>query len=358
MKTRDIRKSPPRLGTSAAPLRSARMCVLLLCVSFLLPGLSGCFLVSEEKDRLAPPLVEAPEVQYDVKEVKRRPLFVNSIRIAGSLAPVRKQELYFKAGGRVDRLFISREDFYLRKGNVPVRKGDILAELDSGNLASQVQRQALQLEKTQNTYELKKTLGANVYELRNAAIDVRLAELLLEELQDSLARRRLVAPFSGVVTLFDAEEGEYVEPYAPVMVVIDPTEIVLECTGDAVRRFRTGMEATVTYQGEDYRGRVIASTEDSPDSSVFEEKEMIVDVERLPADAAIGDTATIGLVLERAEEAIVLRKDAIYQYAGRSYVNVLKDGLKEEREVELGIETTVEVEIVSGLEEGELVIIR
>ena len=328
----------------------------LLCL--LLIAFSSCFLISEEKERLAPPLLDSVEVQYDVKEITRRPLFVDSIRMAGSLVPVRTEELFFKDGGRIDRLFISREDFYMRRGNISVKEGDVLAELESGNLASQIQRQKLMLEKARNTYKIKEILGANTYELRNAAIDVQLAELLLQELEDSLARKRLVAPFSGVLTYFDAAEGQYIEPYAPVMVVIDPTALVLECTGDGVRYFRTGLTVKVSYRSEEYSGRVIASTEDAPDSSVFEEKRMMVDIEDLPADAAVRDTATIVLVLEKAENAIVLRNEVIYQYAGRSYVNVLVDGLKEEREVELGMQTSTEVEIVKGLEEGELVIIR
>ena len=54
--------------------------------------------------------------------------------------------------------------------------------------------------------------------------------------------------------------------------------------------------------------------------------------------------------------AIVLAKNLIHRYAGRTYVNILKDGLKEEKYVIIGIETSNEVEIVSGLDEGEQVI--
>ena len=43
---------------------------------------------------------------------------------------------------------------------------------------------------------------------------------------------------------------------------------------------------------------------------------------------------------------------------GRKYVNVLENGLNNERDVRIGVETATEVEILEGIEEGEEIILR
>ena len=106
-------------------------------------------------------------------------------------------------------------------------------------------------------------------------------------------------------------------------------------------------------------GRVIMTPLDAPEDASDEERERIlIEVSDLPEDAVMNDIATVKLVLDSRENAVAIPKDLIHQYSGRSYVYVLEDGLKEERSVELGMQTSTEIEIVKGLEAGELVIKR
>ena len=320
----------------------------------------GCFLIPEEGKKLLPPLVEAPVVQYDVEEVIPRVAFVKQVSIAGRLVPAVKHELFFRSqGGRLVKLFIQWEDFILKKGRVPVEENQILAELDTGNLDNQIEQREINLEKARNTYEKLRKSGANEYDVRNAYLDVRLAELQLEDLQERLDGLRLVAPIDGVVTYIGPREGDQVQTYKPIIVVVDPERLVLECTGEKVNYFHTGMEVDVRIGSRDYEGTVVMTPDDAPSGAAgLDQQRMMVDVIGLPSDVPLNELGIVELTLEKSENAVVVRKDYVHQYSGRSYVNVLVDGLKEEREVELGIQTTTEVEIVAGLQEGDLLITR
>ena len=46
----------------------------------------------------------------------------------------------------------------------------------------------------------------------------------------------------------------------------------------------------------------------------------------------------------------------VNSFANRKFVNVLNDGIREERDIEVGIQNNTEVEVIKGLEEGELLI--
>ena len=56
---------------------------------------------------------------------------------------------------------------------------------------------------------------------------------------------------------------------------------------------------------------------------------------------------------------IVVPKTAITKYLGGYYASVMnEDGLRSERDVEVGVESSTHYEIVAGLEEGETLIIE
>jgi macrolide-specific efflux system membrane fusion protein len=89
-----------------------------------------------------------------------------------------------------------------------------------------------------------------------------------------------------------------------------------------------------------------------------EQNFVLIRVLDLPRDAVMNDLGIATVVIERRPDAITLPKDAVNQYSGRTYVNVLRDGAIEERDVEVGIQVGSEVEIVKGLAGGELVVRR
>ena len=82
-----------------------------------------------------------------------------------------------------------------------------------------------------------------------------------------------------------------------------------------------------------------------------------IEVYGLSPDVGRGTQASISLTLAKAEDVLVLPRGMIRSYLGRRYVQVLNNGVREERDVQLGLESATEVEIVEGLKEGEEVII-
>ena len=339
---------------------------LLLILTIICLSLAGCFVLPEEEEVLGPPLVEPPEITYDVMKAERKTI-ENAISAYGHMAPRVKKDLFFRyEGGQLTGLFV--------EFGQSVEKGQVLAELNLGNLENNAEQQKVVLEKARIEYEMLKSLSetglaVNNYELRLAQMDIRLAELQLEDLQTSLDSARLISPITGQVVFIDAKEGDYIEPFQPIIRVVDPSELILECyAGEASDFFRFDMILDVTINNEIYQGRIIQSPHDSPTQFATvrpgyareeeEDESIIIDVMGLPADVQMNEIGTFHYVLQKQENAIVLPKRVVQQYAGRSYVNVLVNGLKEERDVELGIQKTTEVEIANGLEEGDLVIMR
>ena len=126
-----------------------------------------------------------------------------------------------------------------------------------------------------------------------------------------------------------------------------------------VDEFELGRLVEVRIDDEACQGRVVMTPGSLPyDADESLRDKIRIEVDDLPPGVDIGTTARISYVVDRKENVLVLPRRLVMRYGTRRYVRVLADGLKQERDVQIGLETPTEVEIVKGLEEGDLAIVR
>ena len=330
--------------------------------AFVLTGLtvafSGCSLLPKEEDVISPPLVEPETVTYTTQPVTRGSIS-SRLNSTGNFVSTTQYEVSFEErGGYLSEIYVSPGQY--------VEKGQILAELDVDSLKAQIVQQQYAVEKAQINYEA--TAEGKITDLmsdadrrilRLAEIDLELAQIQLEALKTELSKSTLYAPASGtVVYLNDREPGQYINARETLVRIADPTTLLLRHTGDDSNKFVLNADAEVTIGNDIYQGKVVVTPQTAPKDA--ESRNYVdVQVESLPEDVEIGDVATFAIILEAKEDVIVVPRTLVQSYSGDAYyVQVLEDAIKRERSVEVGIMTSTQVEIVSGLTEGEELIIR
>jgi multidrug efflux pump subunit AcrA (membrane-fusion protein) len=137
--------------------------------------LSSCFVLPEEERVLGPPVMKPPEVEYSTVAAERKDIS-RQVYLYGHLVPVVDQELFFRyQGGRLTNVYV--------KLGQQVKKGQLLAELDLGNLFNQLEQREISLDKAKIRYEMSKAFNTNKFDLQLAELDIQLAELQLEDTQ-------------------------------------------------------------------------------------------------------------------------------------------------------------------------------
>ena len=99
---------------------------------------------------------------------------------------------------------------------------------------------------------------------------------------------------------------------------------------------------------------------DKPDdtSIVFETETVYVRfTEKVPTDS-VGQLADCILIQDSVKDAVVISNNLIKTVDGDKVVYVLKDGEKTAVKVETGLETGSQTEIVSGINEGDELVLR
>lgn len=324
-----------------------------MTMGLLITNLSGCYLFPKEEEVLAPPLVEPPEISYETAQVKKG-VVEKSVTGSGTFVSIDQTNAFFKhRGGRLKAIHVKVGD--------NVEKGQVIAELNSADLESEVKQQKIHLKKAETRLKQVKANSGDEYERTMAQCDVDLAKLALENLQRELNECKLTADIAGNIVYIDynINIGDQINAYQPLLRIADPSKLQLQMSGSNTSDFKLGMEADVIIKKEIYSGEVVMTPADLPLDTPENLRDIVrIDVEDLPKDVELGDNAQVSLILDRREDVIVVPRNLVRNYMGRKYVLILEDGLKKERDVEIGLETPTDTEIIKGLEEGEDIIIR
>ena len=192
-----------------------------------------------------------------------------------------------------------------------------------------------------------------------AEAGVKQAEAGVELVQMQLDDTVITAPFDGIIAELYISEGSKVNPQASVArFVSGDVEVALEVEEGRINDIFKGQSVSLkmsAYPDQVFPATVtsIAPTAD-PNTRTFTVKVTPVDKDSLLRSGMYADVSI--LADERTDVPLVPR-DAIVQLDERQVVYVVGDGAVEEREIKTGISDGQRIEILSGLEPGETVVI-
>lgn len=197
--------------------------------------------------------------------------------------------------------------------------------------------------------------------LQEADEALYIADLRLRELREKLRERQIYADFGGTVTyLQKLKEGDRSVKGKIFVTVADLENVVFTVKGEDAQYFPVGTKATVLCEKKEFP--VLAVDPTVLGLARDEESDgAIAYLQLLTPDPTLesGVKGSIQVVLDRREDVLYVKKEAIKAAEEAKYVYMLdENGLRILREVTTGLENESYVEIVSGLSEGDSVIIR
>ncbi|TCM89076.1 macrolide-specific efflux system membrane fusion protein [Paenibacillus sp. BK033] len=333
--------------------------LLLAVVGFTL--LAGCSLMPQEEETEALPQIKVPKIsQKPEYPVQRKTLELKATG-SGKLLSVREENLFFETDNR--RI----TDVHVQAGD-KVKKGQVLAELDPGDLNSQIRRKEIDIEKTE--LDLKEAMrgdseAADSVILRKQQLDYELMKEELAELREELNSLKLVAPYSGTIVSFTAEKGDLARAYEAIGRIADMDLLVVAVqfnTSD-MDSIAPGMETLVDINAVgEFKGKVKRLPVDDGQSGDNGGEESLdayalIELDKPPDGLGRGTPLSASVIVQRKENVLTIPIAALRTQNSRHYVLVAgKDGSKGEVDVETGIQTSTDVEIIKGLEEGQKVV--
>jgi membrane fusion protein (multidrug efflux system) len=247
-----------------------------------------------------------------------------------------------------------------------VNGGDILVEMTSKEEHAQLEEELSTLKEAEKQYNrliplvARGAASASLLEQRERELSTAKARLLA--IESRLQDRLLLAPFSGVVGLKNISVGALVEPGDVITTLDDDSVMKLDFSVPAIHlaSLERGIPIKArssAYVGREFEGSVISigSRIDSVTRSITV-RALIANQEKLLKPGLLM-TAEL---LKNKRDAIVILEEALIPSGKTNFVLVVDSSVSPlkavRREVQIGMRRFGAVEIVEGLEAGELVV--
>jgi membrane fusion protein (multidrug efflux system) len=253
-----------------------------------------------------------------------------------------------------------------------VRKGQLLVQLDDTLVAAQVKQAQAEVSTARANYQRNRELLAENF-VSQAAVDQTAANLQVAEAQLALARAQLqrmkiVAPFNGTAGIRLVNVGDYLAAGADIVNLEDLSRVYVDFRlperylpqlrmGQSVqvsldalpqRRFQGRIEAMDPLVDASGRSVLVRASLDNPDGMLRP-----------------GMFARVDTVLSTRAKALVVPEEAVLPDAGKQYVIKVVPGqdaqgqparVSQRSEVQTGARRQGRVEILKGVEAGDVVV--
>lgn len=190
------------------------------------------------------------------------------------------------------------------------------------------------------------------------------AQLAVDNAKAALDEAELIAPISGTVTSLSLSPGQQVDTSSIITISQLSQPYALDAYIDEAdwSTAKVGNKVNITFNllpEKTFQGTVTLVYPEVDTS--FEASLIQIHVQlnqSISQDLPAGTGATIEVLGDEARDVVLVPIGALHQTNGTHYVNVLQNGQKVKRTVEVGLKNGMYAEIKSGLEAGEIVVTK
>ncbi|MGD8375982.1 MAG: efflux RND transporter periplasmic adaptor subunit [Acidobacteriota bacterium] len=262
-----------------------------------------------------------------------------------------------EAEGQLDQLLVEEGDM--------VERDQLLALLVRDDEQIQFDKAEVRASNAELAFDRTRRLAAEGLvaeeELETATMEHRVAQQELAEARWKLDQTEIRAPFAGRITARDVTVGKHIRVGDELFTVTNfepliariylPEKDVVGLAPDRPVRITLQADADVSFAG---RIRQIAHVVDVATGTV----KVTVEAVHPPRSVRPGGFVDIAITRQTKQDVVLVPRDAVIRELQRAHVFVKSDdGKAVRKDIELGLEEGDHIEVLSGLEGGEQVVI-
>ena len=205
--------------------------------------------------------------------------------------------------------------------------------------------------------------GPSTEDLELARLQVEQSRLSLDSARLRLEDATITAPFDGIVVDVVVSEGEFVSPAVPAIELVDVCRFHTDVFIDELDIARVKVGQTVrleldAFPDEQLIGEVVYVADVGTASQGLVTYKVTVDLgdPDLPIKADM--TASVKIVVAEHKDVLVIPGRAVRRDSEGRYVELVEGTTLKRTPVEVGLSGEENVEVLSGLEEGDEIVVQ
>lgn len=273
-----------------------------------------------------------------------------------SLDPNKEAEVLAQVSGVIQSITAEEGD--------RVAKGDLLLRIDDREHKFRLAQAQAEADKQQTRFDrMKKMYEGNLLsaeEFDTAKNDLQAAKAARDLAELELSYTRVTAPFTGRVVRRMVDPGQSVNVSTPLFTVADLDRLLarVHVPAKEFRNIKTDQKVQLVLDSSEevLEGKItLVSPVIDPATGTIK---VTVEVSDYPPDIRPGDFAEVRVVTDVHADALTVPRTAVFAEKSEQVLYVAMDSVAVRRVVEVGFGDGEYTEVLSGLEDGEQVVIQ
>jgi RND family efflux transporter MFP subunit len=285
-----------------------------------------------------------------------------TIDTIGQLKPTDPIAVHSTINGTVELVAVSPGDL--------VKAGDVLVQIDRAPYDDAVTRAQAQLENSETALNLAESrAGANPNVEQQASVlqakqFLEAAQKELQSAEDQIAQTLILAPSDGTIVDVNTTAGVPIGQGSTAvdMANLDNLSLSVDVDEIDVPHVTKGMTATFrldAYPGTEIKGTL---TDVSPIAKTSGGTTTFPATVTFTAPDGLllrpGMNANVSIQTAVRSNVLLIPQSALRTVGKRTFVTVVRDGTQTEKEIQIGLSSGGQVEVASGLNEGDVVVVH
>ncbi len=302
------------------------------------------------------------QLEKEKTYVVKKETLKDTLSLSGEIEAEEKATLKFQTSGMLAGVGVKEGDY--------VKKYQWIASLDKNELEKNLKKylntfsnEKMDLDQQREDYKdkaitdaMQRVLNEAQYDLNNSIIDVEIKDIALKY-------ANLYTPIEGIVTRIDTPyAGVNITPTTAEFEIINPKTVYFSASAEQsdVINLKKGMKAEIyldPYSDKKINGEIyfIGFTPKTGETGTVYEVKLKIDDDNSNYQYKLGMTGDVDFTLSEKAGAIVVPTSFIKSENGNKYVWRLENGQRKKIIVTVGEEINSDTEIISGLQEGDII---
>jgi HlyD family secretion protein len=194
--------------------------------------------------------------------------------------------------------------------------------------------------------------------------DIEAARARIAALEATIDQVNIEAPFTGTLTEVIVKSGDQVAPGSTAFRLDDLSRLLVDVLISEVdiNRIKVGQSAVMSFDAipeQDYDGTVVEVARVGIPNQGVVNFTITIELENVDGTVRPGMTAAVNIITETMENVLLIPNRAVRLRDGQRVVFVLREGQPVMTQVELGLTSDVQSELVGGdVREGDLLVLN
>jgi RND family efflux transporter MFP subunit len=279
------------------------------------------------------------------------------LELVGTISGDNDVAVVAEASGRVIGVYAKIGDY--------VSKGSMIIQLDGELKNAAFKTAEVNFEKVKKDFERYEALynekSIPVSRLEAAKLELQAAESQLIKARREYTDTKITAPISGVVTARSVDVGNYVSNGSVTANIVDISKlkVKLNVAEKDAFKLKSGDNVEITtdvYPGVVFNGKIATISDKGDEAHTYPVEVTLSNNKQNPLKA--GMFGRVKFVSLKSTESIVIPREALVGSIKDSKVFVVENGIARERKVVIGSVYDNMIQVMSGLNNGEVVVVN